>query len=152
MRTRHPTVTWQKPPNPNSCAKACKSEGAIKCSSQFLYKGKANKYNIDLRMQNINFLSWLLLLLASIGHAQETADYGVDVSFPIHHFKLKDGPLGDRSGIYEEFMAGCRKFYGKKASSCDEGEKGRLAMSLRQTQSMVVRMNCSHTRLDQNGP
>jgi hypothetical protein len=108
----------------------------------------ANTSIIYLMMQQINTLLYLSLLLVSFGHAQETADYGADVSFPIHHFKLKEGPLGDRSAIYEEFMDGCRKFYGKKASSCDEGEKGRLAMSLRQAQSMVVRSNLCHTRLD----
>lgn len=103
-------------------------------------------------MQKINILLYLSLLLVSIGYAQETAEYGVDVSFPIHHFDLKEGPLGDRSAIYEEFMAGCRKFYGKKASSCDEGERGRLAMSLRQAQSMVVRWNRCLTRLDLTKP
>ena len=86
-------------------------------------------------------LTGLLLLGAIVSRAQETTDYGADVSFPIHHAALKDGPLGDRNKIYTEYMEGCRKFYGKKAHSCDVSEEGRLAMSLRQPQSMVVSFN-----------
>lgn len=78
-----------------------------------------------------------LLTTAVVG--QNNADYGADVSFPVHHFEMKDGPLSDRRQIYENFMDGCRKHYGKRAASCDQGEEGRLAMSLRQAQSMVVR-------------
>ena len=81
-----------------------------------------------------------LLVGSALGNAQETADYGTDVSFPIHHAQIKDGPLGDRSKIYEHFMDGCRKEFPKKKSKCDEGEKGRIAMNLRQAQSMVVRL------------
>jgi hypothetical protein len=66
-------------------------------------------------------------------------DYGVDVSFPIHNLEMKDGPLGNRRKVYDEFMNGCREHYGKKkANRCDVGEAGRLEMTLRQAQSMVV--------------
>jgi len=83
-----------------------------------------------------------LLVVAVLGNAQETADYGTDVSFPIHHAQIKDGPIGDRSKIYKHYMDGCRKLYDgtKKAGSCDEGEEGRIAMNLRQAQSVVVRL------------
>ena len=83
-------------------------------------------------------LAVLLLIGTNVSRAQETAEYGADVSFPIHHADLQDGPLGDRNTLYEEYMEGCRKYYGKKAHSCDVSEEGRLAMSLRQPQSMVV--------------
>ncbi|KAI2501698.1 hypothetical protein MHU86_12766 [Fragilaria crotonensis] len=88
-------------------------------------------------MLNNRFLICLLLLGTVVIRAQEIAEYGADVSFPIHHAVLKDGPLGDRNQIYKEYMDGCRKHYGKKAHSCDVSEEGRLAMSIRQPQSMV---------------
>ena len=82
-----------------------------------------------------------LLVGAALGNAQETADYGTDVSFPIHHAQIKDGPIGDRSKIYKHYMDGCRKKYGKEESNiCDEGEQERIAMNLRQAQSVVVRL------------
>ena len=92
-------------------------------------------------MLNDRYLVCLLLLGTIVIRAQEIADYGADVSFPIHHAALKDGPLGNRNPIYKEYMDGCRKFYGKKAHSCDVSEEGRLAMSIRQPQSMVVSSN-----------
>jgi prolyl 4-hydroxylase len=79
------------------------------------------------------------LLLTSLVQGQETAEYGADVSFPVHHHgELKDGPLGDRREMYENFMQGCRDFYGDKGDRCDLGERDRVEMSLRQAQSVVV--------------
>jgi len=72
-------------------------------------------------------------------HKPECSSYGVDVSFPIHNENVspvKNNPLGDRAAAYEEFIEGCRAFYGKKADRCDQTEKDRIAMSLRQPQSM----------------
>ncbi len=76
--------------------------------------------------------------LVALALAKESPEYGADVSFPIHHLTMHEGPLGNRNKIYDEFMEGCRKHYGKKAISCDMGELDRLAMSRRQPQSMVV--------------
>jgi len=76
--------------------------------------------------------------LVAIALAQESAEYGADVSFPIHHLTIQEGPLGNRNKIYDDFMEGCRKHNGKKAKICDIGELDRLAMSRRQPQSMVV--------------
>eukprot|EP00934_Nitzschia_sp_Nitz4_P008613 Nitzschia sp. Nitz4//scaffold43_size134323//64785//66265//NITZ4_003300-RA/size134323-augustus-gene-0.235-mRNA-1//-1//CDS//3329551951//8603//frame0 len=66
-------------------------------------------------------------------------DYGVDCSFPIHGLESSCGDLlGDRKAIYDEYMDGCRKKWGRKgALRCDEGEADRLEMSRRQPQSMV---------------
>ena len=86
-----------------------------------------------------------LFLLSALGSAVETANYGADVSFPIHHAVLHDGPLGNRKAIYQEFMNGCREFYGVKGNRCDISEDDRLEMSLRQCQSMVV-SRCSMSR------
>ena len=43
--------------------------------------------------------------------------------------------LGDRKTFYENFMNGCREAY--PGTSCDDYERDRIAMSLRQPQSMV---------------
>lgn len=90
------------------------------------------------------------------------AEYGVDVSFPIHHStvsynfdyldhnaepdlysaspEFKEMPLqilGDRQAFYENLMRGCRDHYGKKrGKACDSNERDRIRMNLRQPQSM----------------
>lgn len=87
-------------------------------------------------MKTIHCLVASLLVAATLVAAQ--AEYGVDVSFPVHRLQLKDGPLGNRKPLYEDFMEGCRKHYGRKGGRCDDGERDRVEMSLRQAQSMVV--------------
>jgi hypothetical protein len=80
----------------------------------------------------------LLLILAAFATTAHGADYGLDCSFPIHSLDLSCGDLlGDRKQFYEDFMTGCRKYYGKKGNRCDQTEEGRLEMSKRQPQSMV---------------
>eukprot|EP00816_Leptocylindrus_hargravesii_P000281 CAMPEP_0196826108 /NCGR_PEP_ID=MMETSP1362-20130617/93443_1 /TAXON_ID=163516 /ORGANISM="Leptocylindrus danicus, Strain CCMP1856" /LENGTH=531 /DNA_ID=CAMNT_0042206649 /DNA_START=118 /DNA_END=1714 /DNA_ORIENTATION=+ len=88
-------------------------------------------------------------------------EYGVDVSFPMHLPTVSDNyawlehntdlskpipkeyqdkpiqPLGNRQQFYEDFMQGCRDHYGKSGKACDATESSRVAMSLRQPQSMV---------------
>lgn len=69
----------------------------------------------------------------------QDASYGVDCSFPIFSKDLKCGDLlGDRKAVYEEFMSGCRKYYGTKGNRCDTTEEDRIAMDVYQPQSMVV--------------
>jgi len=87
--------------------------------------------------------------------------YGVDVSFPMHKARVSENypwlehnndvsipipeehhgreiqPLGNRQQFYEDFMDGCRKYYGKSGGACDQVERDRIAMSLRQPQSMT---------------
>lgn len=80
------------------------------------------------------------LVLAGLSVQAQDATYGVDCSFPIHSKDLRCGNLlGDRKKVYNDFMAGCREFYGSKGKRCDTTEEDRLEMSLRQPQSMVVR-------------
>ena len=89
-------------------------------------------------------------------------EYGVDVSFPIHHEistnyawlphnvdpsiptpeEYKDmpvNPLGNRKAAYDEFIEGCVAKFGARGNRCRETERDRLEMSLRQPQSMQVR-------------
>lgn len=87
-------------------------------------------------------------------------EYGADVSFPMHHNpvstnypwldhnaipgtptpeKYKDmvlQPLGDRDKFYHDFMKGCASHNGKNARRCQMTEDDRIAMTLRQPQSM----------------
>lgn len=90
------------------------------------------------------FSSLALAYLASSVSAQQEGiavnDYGVDCSFPVHSFEFRcDHPFADdRKQAYEDFMAGCRDYYGpKKGDRCGATEADRIEMSVRQPQSMV---------------
>lgn len=88
-------------------------------------------------------------------------DYGVDVSSPIHSQKIstnypwlphnvdpENNPtppeyqhmpiqiMGDKQSAYEEMIAGCEKFYGRRGGACKSTERDRVAMNLRQPKSM----------------
>jgi prolyl 4-hydroxylase len=87
-------------------------------------------------------------------------EYGVDVSFPIHHktasvnypwlqhnvdstaptpHQYRDmviQPLGDKQAFYNEFVDSCVKHFGKKGKRCLQTEGDRIEMALRQPQSM----------------
>ena len=86
--------------------------------------------------------------------------YGVDVSFPIHYHHVSTNydwlphnlnpsirtpkefeemvpqPLGNKQEFYNHFMKTCRDAYGKKGIRCQQTEDDRVAMNLRQPQSM----------------
>jgi prolyl 4-hydroxylase len=80
----------------------------------------------------------IAILAASIASPSQSAEYGVDCSFPIHSKTFQCGStLGDRKTFYEDFMAGCRKHFGRKGNRCDQTEDDRLEMSQRQPMSMV---------------
>ena len=90
-------------------------------------------------------------------------EYGVDLSYPIHNAKTssnfdwlphnidpennavpanyRDMPVqyfGDKQSLYDESMQGCRDFYSHVAYVCDQTEKDRIQMNLRQPKSMQV--------------
>lgn len=46
-------------------------------------------------------------------------------------------PLGDMQGEYDKFLNGCIKKFGSKGQRCVANERERIAMSLRQPQSMT---------------
>lgn len=87
-------------------------------------------------------------------------NYGVDVSFPIHHRNVSVNydylphqvlpslyptpllyrdmppqPLGNRQAGYDEYMKGCTDRY--EPAKCWEYEEDRITVGLRQPQSMV---------------
>lgn len=89
-------------------------------------------------------------------------EYGVDVSFPMAHASVSTNfpwlphnmdpsieipeeykgmviqPLSDRQSFYENLIKGCEDSYDGKGARCIENEKDRIAMTLRQPQSMKV--------------
>lgn len=93
-----------------------------------------------------------------------SVEYGVDVSFPMHYSKASTNyawlphnldpehnkvpeelkgevvqPLGDRQKFYEDFLDGCKEHWGARgAEKCQMNEDDRIAMTLRQPQSMQV--------------
>jgi prolyl 4-hydroxylase len=116
-------------------------------------------------MKNLIFTvsAWTIALTSATSSIEEdgTLNYGVDLSFPIHKSKVstnypwlphnvdpvnnptpseyKDMPiqyLGDTQKRYDEYLQGCRDKYRKPKNICDISERDRVAMSLRQPQSM----------------
>ena len=89
-------------------------------------------------------------------------EYGMDVSFPMAHSSVSTNfawlphnmdpsietpeeykdmviqPLSDRQAFYENLIQGCEDNYDGKGARCVENEKDRVAMTLRQPQSMKV--------------
>jgi hypothetical protein len=94
------------------------------------------------------------------------AEYGVDVSFPIHHATVSNNyawldhnlnpdqyspapglsnvpvqPLGDKQKSYQTMIQGCVEHYEDQGVSCLATESERIAMNLRQPASMQVSTN-----------
>ena len=71
------------------------------------------------------------VITKSKGIELESANYGVDVSFPIHRY------IKDKSSIfykrYQKSMEGCYKAYSRGA--CDATEQARMEMNLEQPKS-----------------
>ncbi|CAB9496503.1 Ankyrin Repeat [Seminavis robusta] len=116
------------------------------------------------------FSSFLAVTLADNGVYM--ADYGVDVSYPMHYQEVsknyhwlphnldsslevppehRDRPVqrfGDRQTAYDKLIQGCDDHYGpKNGFRCYENEKDRIAMNLRQPQSMVNYTKLGFTKI-----
>jgi hypothetical protein len=87
-------------------------------------------------------------------------EYGMDISFPMAHASVSTNcpwlphnvdpsietpeeykdmplqPLSDRQAFYENYIQGCVDTYEGKGQRCIENERERVAMNLRQPQSM----------------
>jgi len=108
------------------------------------------------------FLAVASLAIVAVCHAEVSEiEYGVDVSFPMHHRKLSDNfawlphnvdpslktparykdmvvsPLPGREEMYQDFIDTCEKAWPTKSSRCRMTEQDRIDMSLRQPQSMT---------------
>ena len=88
-------------------------------------------------MYRLLSLLFAIAVGASLTEAEDgisRGDYGVDESYPMHYPRAS---RDDRQAEYEKLINGCVDTYGKKGPLCWQNEVDRIAMSLRQPQSMV---------------
>lgn len=117
---------------------------------------------------------YLVLFLQSastISGQERLVNYGVDVSYPMHYADISKNyhwlphnldpsletpeeylgrevqPLGDRQTAYDNLINGCVAHYGKKGFVCHETENDRIAMNLRQPQSMMNYTQLGFTKI-----
>ena len=84
--------------------------------------------------------SSLCLSYASLTHFYGTHIISLDPENNPTPKKYKDmpiQPLGDRTKFYQNYVNSCVKKFGTKGQRCVSNEQGRMAMSLRQPQSMT---------------
>lgn len=62
-------------------------------------------------------------------HSEHPSEYGVDVSFPIHH-NINRHHFAQHYARYEQLLRGCYDRYGR--DPCDATERARMAMNLQQ--------------------
>jgi len=128
-----------------------------------------NHHNLVASMTRI-LLIGSLLALPAICDAQ--VEYGTDISFAQHYETVSTNyawlphhvdpennptppeyegmpiqPLGDMKKKYDDYIQGCVEYYGEKGDRCTEGEQGRVAMSLRQPQSMRNYTEMGYTKI-----
>jgi len=112
-------------------------------------------------MRSVSAVLVATLFSQGLGGENEYHNYGVDVSFPIHHAEVSINypdllhnvnagnisvpseyvnmpvqPLGDKRSFYQDFLQACRDHHGTRGHMCDQTEKARIQMSLDQPQSM----------------
>jgi hypothetical protein len=121
---------------------------------------------MTMTMRKAVVVGFGLLALLAVARVDVSAsagggvNYGVDISFPIHHANVSVNydylphqvlpslyptpslyrdmppqPLGDRQAGYDAFIRGCTDRYGP--ARCWEYEEDRIAVGLRQPRSMV---------------
>ena len=79
--------------------------------------------------------------VCSLASCPPSENYGVDISFPIHHgirdFDNKLSATSKRQ-LYKRFMDGCQSKYSAKKHACRHNEMDRMEMNLQQPKSMFV--------------
>ena len=67
---------------------------------------------------------------------QIDSNYGVDVSWPIHHHQVSTNyPLGNKRMLYEKYMTGCIEYYKPDKETCQTTEDYRINANLNQVSS-----------------
>ena len=114
------------------------------------------------KVYTLSFVAMMLVLSCFSSKSVVAIEYGVDISFPMHHGNVSINydslphnvlptlypmphlyedmplqPLGNRQRLYNEFMEGCVHKFSKSSAACWEMEQDRIAMNLRQPQSMI---------------
>lgn len=118
----------------------------------------------------MKFTGLKLLFLAAapsfVVGEDEPVEYGVDVSFPMQYAEVSTNypwlehnmdpskpvpkeyegmvlqPLGNRQEVYSDYIQGCFDKWPNKKSRCEQNELDRIAMTLRQPQSMQNYVSC----------
>jgi hypothetical protein len=80
-----------------------------------------------MRILNCVIIAFLLSTEGVIAKSEQE-HYGVDITFPVHHYIQKDSHFKRR---YERWMQGCYDAFTKR--ECDATERARLEMSMTQT-------------------
>ena len=116
-----------------------------------------------MNLSTIRFICAVFVFVTALSTAiadDVPVEYGVDVSIPMQYASVSTNypwlehnvdhskpvpkeyedmviqPLGDRQSFYKEFLQGCKDHFGKKGARCVQNELDRVAMTLRQPQSM----------------
>jgi len=113
-----------------------------------------------MELFQFTFLYFVAVVPFLVAGTDEPVEYGVDVSFPMHYAEVSTNypwlphnmdpsiptpyeyedmvpqPLGDKKTFYKDFVEGCKEKFGKKGKRCVQTELDRIAMTLRQPQSM----------------
>jgi hypothetical protein len=65
-------------------------------------------------------------------------EHNTDPSLPVpeEYEGMVLQPLGDKRTMYDNYLEGCKKHFGKKGARCVQNELDRIAMTKRQPQSM----------------
>lgn len=66
---------------------------------------------------------------------------------PAEYKEMPVQRLGDRQDFYDHFMEGCRQFEKENHEKCDETERDRIAMNVRQPQSMTNYTDLGFTKV-----
>jgi hypothetical protein len=123
-----------------------------------------------MMFSGLKFLCFAAIAPSLVTGADEPVEYGVDVSFPMQYSdastnypwlehnldpsipvpkEYKDmvpQPLGDKQAFYKDFLQGCVDSFGKKGKRCVQTELDRVAMTLRQPQSMQNYVSVRRTK------
>ena len=118
---------------------------------------------------------WLVILQLLLAVTSLAAEYGVDVSYPMHHAAVSTNyawlphnvdpdnnpapdflkempiqPLGDMQKKHHDYINGCVEHYNKQKNRgkiCLQNEADRIEMSLRQPQSMRNYTELGYTKI-----
>jgi hypothetical protein len=107
----------------------------------------------SLRLRSSQAGDALDMTTPSGASAESALEYGVDVSFPMHHANVStdNNPLGDKQQFYEDLINGCVDHYNKESDGkglrCLSNEKDRVEMSLRQPKSMYNYTQLGYTKI-----
>ena len=113
----------------------CLIESALSVDGGMCLNGDLEKISFTHADANaVNSPSETPRLMDQFTKRSREQDYGVDVTFPIHHDSFKNDQRCKDS--YDEFLKGCREFYHSQPNACTESETDRIDMNRNQPSVM----------------